>query len=69
MRRRYIVINSPQANRVSTHRCLQIMKDIIRKNPGYGDMHVALAADAWSNGDYITALKVYNLLWSRTAIP
>lgn len=33
------------------------MKDVIRRNPGYGDMHVAIAADAWSKGDYILALK------------
>jgi hypothetical protein len=30
-----------------------------RKNPGYADMHVAIAADAWSNGNYILALKVW----------
>jgi len=34
------------------------MNDIIRKNPGYADMHVALAAHYWSEGDYIDALKV-----------
>jgi hypothetical protein len=34
------------------------MKDVLRKSPGYADMHVALAADAWSTGNYITALKV-----------
>ena len=34
------------------------MKDVIRKTPGYVDMHVALAADSWSRGDYITALNV-----------
>jgi hypothetical protein len=36
------------------------MNDVIRKNPGYADMHVALAAHYWSEGDYITALKVFS---------
>lgn len=36
---------------------VKIMNDVIRKSPGYTDMHVAIAADAWANGDYITALK------------
>ena len=30
------------------------MKDVIRKNR-YGDMHVAIAADSWSKGNYIEA--------------
>jgi hypothetical protein len=34
------------------------MNDVIRKNPGYADMHVAIAADAWSRGNYVEALKV-----------
>ena len=34
------------------------MKDIVRKNPGYADMHVAVAADDWYRGNYIEALKV-----------
>jgi hypothetical protein len=40
------------------------MNDVIRKNPGYADMHVALAAHYWSEGDYITALKVFSDLIS-----
>ena len=36
---------------------IKTMKDVLRKNKGYADMHVALAADAWSNGNYIDALK------------
>eukprot|EP01035_Chromulina_nebulosa_P017320 gene17320-22861_t len=36
---------------------VKIMNDVIRKNPGYTDMHVAIAADSWATGDYITALK------------
>lgn len=32
---------------------VKAMKDVIRKNPGYADMHVALAADSWAHGDYI----------------
>lgn len=36
---------------------VKIMNDVIRKNPGYTDMHVALAAHSWSTGDYIKALK------------
>lgn len=41
---------------------VKVMKDIIRKNPGYADMHVAIAADAWSRGDYINALKVSSII-------
>lgn len=37
---------------------VKVMKEVIRRNPGYADMHVALAADDWANGDYINALKV-----------
>ena len=43
------------------------MKDVIRKNPGYADMHVAIAADAWSHGDYITALKVSRIFYTYEA--
>jgi tetratricopeptide (TPR) repeat protein len=41
-----------------TDESVKAMNDVIRKNPGYADMHVAIAADAWSKGDYILALKV-----------
>ena len=37
---------------------VKAMRDVVRKNPGYADMRVALAADSWSRGDYISALKV-----------
>lgn len=37
---------------------LKSMNDVIRKKPGYVDMHVALAADEWSEGNYIAAIKV-----------
>ena len=38
---------------------------MIRKNPGFGDMHVALAADAWGKGDYINALKEWNFVCDK----
>jgi tetratricopeptide (TPR) repeat protein len=41
-----------------TDDAVKAMNDVIRKNPGYADMHVAIAADAWSKGNYILALKV-----------
>lgn len=41
------------------------MNDVIRKNPGFGDMHVALAADSWSKGDYIDSLKEWNFVCDR----
>jgi tetratricopeptide (TPR) repeat protein len=41
-----------------TEDAVKAMNDVIRKNPGYADMHVAIAADAWSQGNYILALKV-----------
>lgn len=37
---------------------VKVMRDVIRKNPGYADMYVAIAADSWSKGDYVEALKV-----------
>lgn len=36
----------------------KVVNDVIRKNPGYADMRVAVAADDWSRGNYINALKV-----------
>ena len=36
---------------------VKAMNDVIRKNPGYTDMHVAIAADSWSSGNYIKALS------------
>eukprot|EP01041_Mallomonas_annulata_P009990 gene9990-20777_t len=40
-----------------TEEAVKAMKDVVRKNPGYADMHVALAADSWGRGDYITAFN------------
>ena len=36
---------------------IKAMRDVVRRNPGYGDMHVAIAADDWSKGKYIEALN------------
>ena len=36
---------------------VKAMNDVIRKNPGYTDMHVALAAVSWDSGNYIKALS------------
>lgn len=44
---------------------LKIINDVVRKNPGYADMHVALAADDWSRGDYINALKEWSFSCDR----
>lgn len=44
-----------------TEEAVRAMKDVTRKNPGYADMHVAIAADAWSKGDYLEALKVLTI--------
>jgi hypothetical protein len=41
------------------------MYDVVRKNPGYADMHVAIAADAWGRGDFIVALKEYGFACDR----
>lgn len=41
------------------------MNDVIRKNPGYADMHVAIAADAWSRGNYVEALKEWRFTCDR----
>lgn len=48
------------------------MRDVIRRNPGYADMHVAIAADAWGRGDYLEAMKVLdfpNLFESISMLP
>ena len=34
---------------------VKLMKTVLRKQPGYADMHVAIAADAWSRRDAKTA--------------
>lgn len=52
----------------SRNEAVKYMKDVIRKNPGYGDMHVALAADSWSQGDYITALKEWNFVCDSISV-
>ena len=39
--------------------------DIIRKNPGFADMRVALAAYNWSKGDYVSALKEWQFTCDR----
>jgi tetratricopeptide (TPR) repeat protein len=44
---------------------VKAMKDVIRKNPGYGDMHVALAADSWGRGKYIDALNEWKFTCDR----
>ena len=44
---------------------MKAMKDVIRKNPGYGDMHVAIAADSWGRGDYINALNEWKFTCDR----
>ena len=44
------------------------MKDVVRKNPGYADMHVALAADSWGQGDYINALKEWNFACNEISV-
>jgi tetratricopeptide (TPR) repeat protein len=49
----------------NTYESVKTMQDVIRKNPGYGDMHVALAAHEWSDGDYINSLKEFNFVCDR----
>jgi tetratricopeptide (TPR) repeat protein len=51
-----------------TEGSVKAMNDVIRKNPGYADMHVAIAADAWSKGDYILALKEWRFACDRVDV-
>lgn len=44
---------------------LKVANDIVRKNPGYADMRVLLAAEEWSRGDYINALKDWSFVCDR----
>ena len=37
---------------------IKLIKSILRKQPGYADLHVALAADAWERRDGETAEQV-----------
>lgn len=36
---------------------LKAVQDVLRKNPGSVDMHAALAADSWAQGNYMEALN------------
>lgn len=47
---------------------VKVMRDVIRKNPGYADMHVALASDLWSRGNYIDALKEWRFTCDRIEV-
>lgn len=47
---------------------VKVMKDVIRKNPGYADMHVALAADSWARGDFIEAMKEWRFTCDRIEV-
>jgi tetratricopeptide (TPR) repeat protein len=44
---------------------VKAMADVIRKNPGYGDMHVAIAAHSWSEGHFIEALNEWAFTCDR----
>jgi len=44
---------------------LKVANDVVRKNPGYADMRVLLAAEEWSRGDYINALKDWSFVCDR----
>jgi hypothetical protein len=51
-----------------TDRSVKIMNDVIRKNPGYSDMHIAIAAHSWDAGDYITALKEWRFACDKISV-
>lgn len=52
----------------NTQEAVKNMKDVIRKNPGYADMHVALAANAWGEGNYIEALKEWKFTCNEISV-
>lgn len=37
---------------------VRLMKSVLRRQPGYADLHVAIAADAWGRRDAETAEQV-----------
>jgi hypothetical protein len=41
-----------------TEEAVKLMHTVLRRQPGYADLHVALAADAWSKRDAKTAEQV-----------
>lgn len=47
---------------------VKVMRDVIRKTPGYADMYVAIAADAWGKGDYVEALKDWRFACDRIEV-
>jgi len=47
---------------------LKAMNDVVRKNPGFADMRVALAAHYWSVGDYINALKEWRFVCDNISV-
>ena len=47
---------------------LKAMKDVIRRDSGYADMHVAIAADSWDTGDYIKALKEWQFTCDEISV-
>jgi len=47
---------------------IKAMKDVIRRNPGYADMHVALAADSWRQGEYLTAINEWSFTCDKISV-
>lgn len=47
---------------------IKAMKDVLRKNNGYADMHVALAADLWNKGEYISAIKQWDFTCNEISV-
>jgi hypothetical protein len=41
-----------------TEEAVKLMRTVLRRQPGYADLHVALAADAWAKRDAKTAEQV-----------
>lgn len=47
---------------------VKAMNDVVRKNPGFADMRVALASHYWSTGDYINALKEWRFVCDNISV-
>ena len=47
---------------------LKAMRDVIRRDAGYADMHAAVAVDSWDRGDYIKALKEWQFTCDEISV-
>ncbi|KAG5181980.1 hypothetical protein JKP88DRAFT_245905 [Tribonema minus] len=50
------------------HDAVRLMKSVLRRQPGYADLHVAIAADAWGRRDAETAEREWAFACQNTDV-